>query len=244
MPHEMNARIGLIFGILTLIFACSSTTTSQGSESCTAPAACGTGLTMQACTAQDPSGRCEQIVYRTSDGKSYPCNGCNDCTQAATALSQSCAGAPIGSSGGTSGGTSSGSSGAIPDAGPSNCQQGSSCLGGGSIQICTVDGPGGACASITYKVGAQTFACASCSDCKQAADQATVACSGNDGGGTETCQKGATCPNNGVTLSFCYTTAGGSCVGARYTTSKGSSYPCVSCNDCKDASAAAAAECN
>ena len=65
-----------------------------------------------------------------------------------------------------------------PDSASSmQCTNTASCNGGDSLQVCVESGAGG-CVSMTYRVGTQSFECASCTDCAEANAAATASCQG------------------------------------------------------------------
>ena len=169
-----------------------SSGTSQ--TTCSAPESCGaTGLTSQICTTMT-NGVCTQIAYETSSGEQFPCNGCNDCTAAASDLAAYC------KPGGT-GGTTCGSSVACGATGV-------------TYDACTTTDGTGACSAIQFRTSdGRSFTCASCADCTQATTELSSYCAGLSGGGScgaTTCQGGESCCNCSGTL-VCYDLAGSTC---------------------------------
>ena len=86
---------------------------------------------------------------------------------------------------GVAGGCSSSSS----SSAPACASSGQQCPGGQPIQACMTKDSNGACASIDYQVGSQTFSCNSCTDVTGCTQAAIKACSpggpaSSDGGGT------------------------------------------------------------
>ena len=77
---------------------CSSQTTMT---SCGSATACGnTGVTYQECETST-GGSCTSIYYKTSDGQSYNCNSCSDCSTASSSLTSYCS-SPTARRGGSS----------------------------------------------------------------------------------------------------------------------------------------------
>jgi hypothetical protein len=153
---------------------------------CSAQVPCGTnGLTYDECTTVQ-NGACSQITYETSDGQSYSCNGCSDCTSAVTQLEGYCNGNSTGTDAGTgTGGTT--------------CSSSVSCgTSGTTYEVCTTTDGSGACSQIAYQTSdGQSFDCSGCSDCTSAGEQLTSWCAGSSSGGQQcgsvTCGSTAAC---------------------------------------------------
>ena len=125
--------------------------------------------------------------------------------------------------------------------GKETCQAGPTC-GGATVQACTMTDGSGQCASITYRVGGQTFTCNSCTDCVKAATDAVAGCGPATGaGGGETCTPGPSCANGSVQA--CTTKdATGACLAASYK-SAGKTFACRTCGDCAQAAIDATSAC-
>jgi hypothetical protein len=104
---------------------CTSQTTMT---SCNSATACGsTGVTYQECETST-GGSCTSIYYTTTDGHSYTCNSCSDCTSASSSLQSYCS-----SLQGTTCGTSTCSTGYLC----CNCSGTQECLSsGGGVYTC------------------------------------------------------------------------------------------------------------
>jgi len=137
------------------------------------------------------------------------------------------------------------------------------CGASGSMKICTSTSAEGACSGISYEVGGKTFSCGSCTDCEQAATQASQVCetgaagdadggflspgdagsSGGPGGGSTTCAAAVACGTSGTTYQECVTTgAGGVCSSITMKTSDGRSFACSGC-ECTQAAEELASYC-
>ena len=69
--------------------------TQGGTTTCGASSECGTGgLTYSECTTSSSTGSCESVAYQVSNGVSYTCASCSDCTTAASEMTTYCAGQP------------------------------------------------------------------------------------------------------------------------------------------------------
>jgi len=154
------------------------------------------------------------IDYKTSDGKTFTCAGCQNCTDQAENLQNYCS---------------------MPQ-GMSSCSTPVACGSTGmTYKECTTTGSGGACEGIEYELsGGQTFACASCADCNSAVSQLNAACSGS-GNPTTACTSWAACSTSTLQYKECTTSVNGACQGIYYQTSDGQQYTCNSCSDCSSA---------
>ncbi|HEX8794651.1 MAG TPA: hypothetical protein VF765_27080 [Polyangiaceae bacterium] len=139
----------------------------------------------------------------------------------------------------------------------------SACPGGQSYQACTTTDPAtGACTGISYSVGGQTFNCASCGDCSEAAQQVAAACEGGGGdGGTGSssgggsgsssgssgggaCSAPQACGTGGRTYEECTNlSTSGQCEAIVYKTSDGHSFTCPGCTSCSAAAQQLASYC-
>ncbi|HTQ44254.1 MAG TPA: hypothetical protein VMI75_15950 [Polyangiaceae bacterium] len=125
------------------------------------------------------------------------------------------------------------------------------CPNGQSYQACTTTDPGtGACTGVSYSIGGQTFTCASCGDCSEAAQQVAMACEGvvddggtgsssgggsgsSSGGGNGACSTPEACGTGGRTYQECTDlTPDGQCQAIVYKTSDGHSFTCPGCTSC------------
>jgi hypothetical protein len=182
-------------------------------QTCAAKTACGsTGLTQQECTTLGPDGQCSSIEYKTSDGKTFACNGCS-CMTAEEQLSAYCANPGTGNP-------------------VTTCTSAVSCGQELTYQQCTTTN-GGVCVSSVYKVSSgQTYPCASCNDCASATDEVESFCS-SQGNPTTSCTSSVACGSGGQTYSECTTTSvAGVCQSIMYELSGGGGYTCASCTDC------------
>ena len=124
------------------------------------------------------------------------------------------------------------------------------CGNGSTLSVCTQSAPNGACDGISYEVGTETFACATCSDCSQAAALASQACTnasadagggttnpfGSTGGGSTTCTANQPCGTSGASYEECTSTsANGACTSVDFVTSDGQTFTCNGCSDCTQA---------
>jgi hypothetical protein len=187
---------------------CSMTTTS----SCSTPTNCGTtGFTYEECTTTS-GGACESISYNVSNGSSFTCASCSDCTAAMQQLDNVCAGG-----------------GSVSCTTMAQCE--TSQL---TYQQCTVS-QNGTCQSVYYETSDDMkFTCASCGDCSAALTGMENYCL-DSGMSMTSCGASSPCGSTGVTYDLCTTTTGGSCTGEYYSTSDGQTYTCNGC-DCTTAS--------
>jgi hypothetical protein len=143
---------GLILGVV-LLAGC-------GGDDCGTSTACG-AHSYRLC-----SGGASDCYYRTSDGNSYHCTTCGDCSAALGEVTSWCEGQPAsttGGAGGDIGSTCSGTSTPCPS-------------GKGSFQACA--SPDGSACGIKTTDGT-VFKCNSCSDCTAAGTQAAMWCEGD-----------------------------------------------------------------
>jgi hypothetical protein len=147
-----------------------------GTTTCSAAQACGTtGTTFQQCTTVSPAGTCSGIKYVVSNGLSYSCASCGDCTTAVTDLDSFCSGT------------------AVPT---TSCTSWAAC-GTSTLQYeeCTTS-LSGACQAMYYETSdTSMFQCNSCGDCTAAVSSMGSYCASMSGvtcGGT-TCSTGFIC---------------------------------------------------
>ena len=119
------------------------------------------------------------------------------------------------------------------------CSTGSSCTAGGTFDVCTTIS-GGVCTQITYSAAGQTFSC-DCQNCNDAAQKASLACSGQLGV-HEQCTDINTACQAGGTLSYCITYDDAVCSSIVYRWD-GEDFPCNSCQDCQQAGTDASYAC-
>ena len=196
---------------------CSGITPDDGGTgvtSCSAAQACGTtGLTFQECTTVSTStGMCSGIAYNVSNGTSFDCASCGDCSAAVSSLDTFCQG----------GGTPT-----------TTCGSASACGSNGyTYDLCTTS-LNGVCQSMYYSTtSGQTYQCAACGDCTAAGTSVGSYCASMSQ--TTSCGTASACGNTGVTYDLC-TTSTGSCTSEYYSTSDGQQYTCNSCSDCSAA---------
>src|ERR1700722_1321362 len=196
----------------------------DSSASCGAAVACGTaGATYEECTTNSPGGECAAIIYQTSDGHSFTCTGCSDCSQTQQQLAAYCGSQPPGD-GGTDAGQGEGGTTCLA---PVSC--GSEGL---TYKECTTTDNGGACASIAYDVtNSNVYTCASCSDCAAAIQQLDAFCSAQ-GTPTTSCTAMTQCESSPLTFDKCTTSLGDACQSVAYHSSDGQTFTCSSCTDC------------
>lgn len=168
---------------------------SGGSTSCEATVACGgAGGGYQECVTTGANGACASISFRTNDGQTFACSGC-ECTSAEQQLAGYCeAEGPTGDAG--VGSEDAG-------AGGTTCSTAVACGSNGTTyQACTTTDGAGGCAQISYQTSdGQSFDCNGCSDCSSAIEQVTSYCesqssSGGGGGGqcgNAVCGSAASC---------------------------------------------------
>jgi hypothetical protein len=138
-----------------------------------------------------------------------------------------------------------------------------------SMQVCTSTSVEGTCSGISYEVGSKTFSCASCTDCEEAATQASELCEGSPGTGPypyptydaspgpsptvdsgpssplgmASCSAAVPCGTSGATYEECVTTlSSGGCEAIAMTTSTGQTFACAGC-DCTQAAQELASYC-
>jgi hypothetical protein len=163
---------------------------SQGNPttSCSSPTTCGSnGLTYKECTTYSAGSACISAEYQVSDGATYACAGCGNCTSAYDSVASYCAsqGNPT-----------------------TSCSSTYACGGSGdTYQYCTTTS-GSTCDSVQYTTSTgYSWTCATCSDCSSAYSSVTSYCSslGSTGQtcGSVTCGSAATC---------CYCTSAYTCI--------------------------------
>jgi hypothetical protein len=131
--------------------------------------------------------------------------------------------------------------------GGETCAFAGTCDSGLTMQLCTTTNASGSCTGARYDIDGTSYACASCTSCTAAADDAMNDChpdiGGFDAGGStpvETCSVvGTTCATG--TLQYCYTSTSMGCT-SRYV-HDGNSYPCAQCASCDSAWGAAYVSC-
>jgi hypothetical protein len=178
---------------------------------CGTSVTCGTGgLTYSECTTSSGSA-CVSVEYQVSNGATYDCASCTDCSAALQQVDTFCAsqGNPT-----------------------TTCGASSECgTGGLTYSECTTTSSTGSCESVAYEVSDGTsYTCASCSDCTNAYDQLNGYCASQDP--TTTCGSSVTCGATGVTYSECTTSSGSTCDSIAYETTDGNTFTCASCSDC------------
>jgi hypothetical protein len=184
-----------------------------GMTSCSTAVSCGnTGTTYEECTTAGAGGVCDAITYKVSNGTSFKCSSCSDCTAALQSLEAFCSGAAT-----------------------TNCTAAETCgTSALTYQQCTTS-LSGTCESIYYQTSdGDTFACNSCSDCTAALSSMESYCASMVNPVTS-CSADAACGTTGVTYELCTTTSGGTCTGEYYTTTDGNTFTCTGC-DCTTAS--------
>ena len=196
---------------------------ASGNQTCSTPTACGAGgRTYQECSTLDAAGTCVTLDYKTSDGHTFTCAGCQGCATVAENLAAYCAGE------------------AQPDSGPgmTSCSTSVSCgTSGVTYKECTTTGAGGACESIKYELSSgASYTCASCGDCGAAVTALEGACSATTAP-TTTCTSWSSCGSSGSSLQYeeCTSSLNGACQSMYYQTSDGQSFACNSCSDCTGA---------
>lgn len=156
---------------------------------CTNWATCGTSsLSYETCTTS-LNGACQSIYYETSDGYSYTCNSCSDCSSASSSMENHCAAQTTS--------TSCGSSSACGNTGV-------------TYEQCTTT-TGGSCTSIYYSTSdGNTFTCNSCGDCSSASSSLSSYCASLSGTtcGSTTCTSSDLCCDCSGTME-CLSSGGG-----------------------------------
>jgi hypothetical protein len=181
---------------------------------CSSAVSCGSDLTYQQCTTTN-DGACQSMVYQVSNGATYQCASCSDCSEAVSQLDSYCAsqGNPT-----------------------TTCGSSVSCGSEGeTYSECTTSSASGVCQSIAYEVSSgTTYTCASCTDCSAAYESLTNYCA-EETTPTTTCGTASACGTGGATYSSCETDLGSTCQSISYETSTGEVYDCASCSDCTTA---------
>jgi hypothetical protein len=193
-----------------------------GTTTCSPALQCGnTGDTYQECTTTNGGGTCTGVAYRVSNGVSYTCASCSDCSSAIESLDSFCAGSvtPV-----------------------TNCTTWAACSTSSlEYEQCTVS-ENGSCTSVYYETSdAQTFSCNSCADCSAALSSMESYCTSTVQPVT-TCGAYSACGSTGVEYQLCTTTTGGTCTGEYYSTTSGNTYTCSGC-DCTTASSQLSSYC-
>jgi hypothetical protein len=93
------------------------------------------------CTTVAANGTCSQIAYETSDGQTFDCNGCSDCTSAAQNITSYC-------SSGSSFDAGSSDNGGGQTCGSTVCGSAATCCTCSSVQTCIALPPGEACSDL------------------------------------------------------------------------------------------------
>ncbi len=194
-----------------------------GNTSCSPAVSCGnTGTTYEECTTTGAGGACSSIDYKISNGLSYECASCGDCSTALQSLDAYCAG---------------------------SVQPTTSCTGS---QLCTpsqtltyqqcTTSLGGACQDIYYETSdSQMFTCNTCGDCSSALSSLESYC-GSTVNPVTSCGSSAQCGSGSVTYELCTTTTGQACTSEYYSTSDGNTFTCSGC-DCTTAASQLSSYC-
>jgi hypothetical protein len=184
-----------------------------GNTSCSTAVSCGnTGTTYQECTTTS-AGACTGIAYKISNGVSYSCASCGNCTAALEDLDAYCAG---------TGATTA-------------CTAWEACGDSATLQYeqCTTS-LDGTCETIYYQSSdSQMFTCNSCGDCSAALTSLESYCNSTVTPVTN-CAAPAACGSGSVTYELCTTTTGSTCTSEYYSTSDGNTFTCSGC-DCTTA---------
>lgn len=184
-----------------------------GQTTCGSALSCGnTGYTYQQCTTLT-NGACTGIAYQVSNGLTYQCNGCNDCSAALQQVASYCQNTTP----------------------TTSCTSWTTCgTSSLSYESCTTSA-GGACQAMYYETSdSQTFSCNTCSDCSAAVTNMEAHCTAQTT--TTSCGSATACGSTGVTYQLCETSTGGTCQSEYYSTTDGHTYTCSGC-DCTTASA-------
>jgi hypothetical protein len=192
-----------------------------GQTACSTSVACGnTGTTYEECTTTS-GGACESIEYKLSNGLSYACASCSNCSAAQQSLDAYCSGTVSPTT---------------------NCTSWANC-GGSSLEYeeCTTS-LNGTCESIYYQTSdSEMFQCNSCGDCGAALSSMESYCASTETPVT-TCGAYAACGDGSVEYELCTTTTGGACTSEYYSTTDGNTFSCTGC-DCSSASTSLANYC-
>ena len=185
-----------------------------GKTACSTSVACGnTGTTYEECTTTASGGGCESIEYKLSNGLSYACASCSNCSAAQQELDAYCSGT---------------------DNPTTNCTSWATC-GSSSLEYeeCTTS-VNGTCESIYYQTSdSEMFQCNSCGDCGAALSSMESYCASTETPVT-TCGAYAPCGSGSVEYELCTTTTGGVCTSEYYSTTDGNTFTCTGC-DCSSA---------
>jgi len=186
----------------------------SGNTSCSPAVSCGnTGTTYEECTTTGSGGACTSINYKISNGLSYKCASCGDCSTALQSLDAYCAGTVQPTT---------------------SCTASQLCSPSQTLlyQQCTTS-LGGACQDIYYETSdSQMFTCNSCSDCSSALSNLESYCGSTTP--VTTCGSPAQCGSGSVTYELCTTSSGQTCTSEYYSTSDGNTFTCTGC-DCTNA---------
>jgi hypothetical protein len=190
---------------------CASQSTST---SCGSATTCGVnGVTYSVCTTSTGS-TCDSIAYEATDGTTYDCASCADCTLASEDMSSYCSSMSQ----------------------TTSCGSAVTCgTTGVTYSVCTTSS-GSTCDSIAYEAtNGVVYDCASCSDCSTASADMTSYCASLDT--TTSCGTAVACGVTGLfTYSVCTTYTNNVCTGIEYEATTGVDYACASCTDCSTAS--------
>jgi hypothetical protein len=196
-------------------------TDSGGNQSCSAAVPCGTnGDQYQECTTLSSTGTCLSIDYKTSDGRNFTCDGCQNCAGIAVNLQNYCGTNPS------------------PDAGTGSttCSPAIQCGStGDTYEECTTTNGSGTCTAVAYRVSnGVSYSCASCSDCSTAVESLDTFCAGSVTPVTN-CTTWATCGSSSLEYEQCTVSENGSCTSVYYETSDAQEFGCTSCGNCSAA---------
>lgn len=186
----------------------------SGNTTCTPSQPCGsTGSSYQQCTTTSTGGACLGISYKLSNGITFQCASCGDCSGAVSSLDSYCQG----------GGTPM-----------TTCTASATCATSDlTYQECTTT-LNGTCTGMYYQTSdLQTFTCAACGNCSAASGSMESYCSSMST--MTSCGSPTACGSTGVTYQSCTMTQSGSCTEAYYSTSDGNQFTCNSCSDCSSA---------
>jgi hypothetical protein len=199
--------------------ACPDACTTQ--EVCTAPVACGAGSVVSQQCSTMLGGACQSTIYKTSDGHSFACASCGDCSAALQQVTAYCQTLMPSTTCGT----------------PVACQ-------GTSVtyHLCSTS-VGGVCKAAAYDTSnGQGYACTSCTDCAAALSSVQSYCK-SIATAVVTCTSSAACGSHGATDQKCTTSVNNVCQSVAYSASDGSSFACASCTDCTAAEASMRSYC-
>lgn len=195
----------------------------SGMKSCTSSVACGSGgATYVECTTTDGTGACTSIDYELSNGVTFTCASCGNCTSAVNSLNSFCQG----------------------QGNPTtSCSSWTTC-GTSSLQyeVCTTS-VNGACQAQYYETSdGQMYSCAACGNCTSAASSMESYCASQTS--STSCGTATSCGSTGVTSQLCTTSQGGTCQMQYYQTSDGQTFSCSSCSSCSAAATSLSSYCS